>query len=170
MRFVSLVIALACLWTLLSGHTEVIVVGMGVAGIALITWLARRMRVVDEEGVPFDLSPRALPYSLWLLVEIVRSNVAVARIVASRELAIQPQLVRVPTGLRSDLGRVVYANSITMTPGTVTLEADEDSLLVHALTDATAEGLRSGSMEQRAARVAPSRKRVAPAARDGEQG
>jgi multicomponent Na+:H+ antiporter subunit E len=154
MRFVSLVIVLSCLWMLLSGHTEPLLLGMGAASIALITWLASRMRVVDEEGLPVDVSHRAFPYSLWLLVEIVKSNVALMKVVVAKDMPIQPQIVRVPTGTRSDLGRVVYANSVTMTPGTVTLEADDDELVVHALTDEAAQGLRSGDMQRRAVRVA----------------
>jgi multicomponent Na+:H+ antiporter subunit E len=139
---------------LLSGHTDPLLLSMGGISVALITWLAHRMQVVDAEGVPVDISHRALPYSVWLLGQIVRANIAMARLVLQKEPAIQPQLVRVPTGTGSDLGRVVYANSITMTPGTVTLEASSDSLLVHAINDEVAEGLRAGVMQRRAARIA----------------
>lgn len=154
MRLLSLVIVLMCVWMLLSGHTDPLVLSMGAASIVLITWLAARMHVVDAEGVPVDVSHRALPYSIWLLGQIVGSNIAMAKLVLQEEPSIQPQLVRVPTGTDSDLGRVVYANSITMTPGTVTIEARADSLLVHAISDEVAEQLRSGVMERRAARIA----------------
>ena len=154
MRVLSLVVVLVCLWMSLSGHTAPLLLTMGAASIGLITWLAMRMHVVDEEGVPFDVSHRALPYSLWLLIEIVKSNIAMAKLITRKELDLDPQLVRVPTGTRSDLGRVVYANSITMTPGTVTLEATPDELVVHAIDGPTAAGLRTGDMQRRAARVA----------------
>lgn len=154
MRLLGLVIVLACIWMLLSGHTDPLPLAMGAASIALITWLAHRMQVVDAEGVPVDISHRALPYSIWLLGQIVKSNIALARLVVQVKPSIQPQLFRVPTGTGSDLGRVVYANSITMTPGTVTLEAGADSLLVHAISDEVAEGLRSGTMQRRAMRIA----------------
>ena len=157
MRYLSLAVVLVSLWLLLSGHTEALILGLGGASVALVLWLSRRMRLVDEEGVPFDSLHRALPYSLWLLVEIVKSNFAMLPVLLSKEPQIQPQLVKVPSGKSGSLGQVTYANSITMTPGTVTLAVEDEEITVHALTDATAEGLRTGDMGRRAGRVGGAR-------------
>jgi multicomponent Na+:H+ antiporter subunit E len=77
-----------------------------------------------------------------LLIEVVRSNVEVARTVLSRELRIQPQFVRIPAVHTTEFIRAVHAQCITLTPGTISVEVESDSILVHALTDKAAAGLR----------------------------
>lgn len=160
MRHLVLAGLLTLLWLGLSGHFEILVLEMGVASIVLVVWLSRRMRVVDEEGMPFDAIQRALPYSFWLLGQIFKSNLAMVPIILKRRPPISPQVVRVPAGKAGALGLVTYANSITMTPGTVTLEVSDDELVVHALTDETAAELATGEMQRRALRVdgSPSKK------------
>ncbi|MEZ6016448.1 MAG: Na+/H+ antiporter subunit E [Planctomycetota bacterium] len=153
MRYLSLAVVLAAIWLTFSGHTEALIVGMGAASVALVVWLAYRMDLVDEEGVPVDAVHRAAPYSAWLIGEIVKSNIAMFPVLLSKEPEIQPQVIKLPVGDSRALGQVTYANSITMTPGTVTLEVSENEVTVHALTDAAAAGLRSGAMERRALRV-----------------
>lgn len=154
MRNFVLAALLTLLWLGLSGHFEILVLEMGVVSIALVVWLSRRMRVVDEEGMPFDSIHRAIPYSLWLLGQIVKSNLAMVPIILKRRPPIHPKVLRVPAGDAGALGQVTYANSITMTPGTVTLEVSDDEIVVHALTRATAADLETGEMQKRALRVA----------------
>jgi multicomponent Na+:H+ antiporter subunit E len=83
----------------------------------------------------FRLSPTAplafVSYLYALLVALVRANVDMARRVLSPSLPIRPAMVRVGTSLRSDLGRLVLANSITLTPGTLSVDIEDDTLLVH---------------------------------------
>jgi multicomponent Na+:H+ antiporter subunit E len=85
----------------------------------------------------------------WLLWEIAKANVDVARRVLSRRPAIAPSLLRVRAGQRGDLGRAIYANSITLTPGTVSIEVAGDEITVHALTAEAADGLRTGEMDRK---------------------
>ena len=99
----------------------------------------------------YRLGLRWIPYAPWLLLEIIKSNLDVARAILSKDLKIQPQLVRVKASQKTDMGRVIYANSITLTPGTITLDVRGDEFLVHALLDATADGVRSGEMDRRCA-------------------
>ena len=120
---------------------------------ALVVWLSLRMGVVDREGLPADVAPRLLPYSVWLLREIIASNIVVGRIVASREAPISASVVEVDDGQTSDIGRALFANSITLTPGTVTLDSDGETMRVHALTSIGAKDLASGAMRDRAHRV-----------------
>ena len=88
-------------------------------------------------------------YWTWLLIEIVKSSIAVARVVISPSMPIQPSLVEYSTKEKSDSGKVILGNSITLTPGTVTIDLDENRLLVHCLTADTAADLASGEMEKR---------------------
>lgn len=133
---------------------------LGAASVTLVVWLARRMRVVDEEGLPLGSIPRAVPYSLWLLGQIVKANLAMLPVIFARRPAIRPRVLIIPAGEADTLGQVTYANSITMTPGTVTLEVSDDEIAVHALTEQAAADLTTGEMQRRAERIArPSTKK-----------
>ena len=144
-------VLLAGLWLLWSGHTEPLILGFGVVSVLLVTWLRARMeRIVGgAEEDRYALGLRWIPYIPWLLWEIVKSNLHVVRVILSPSLPIQPQLVRVVGAQETAIGQVVYANSITLTPGTITLDVRDGRFLVHALTDATADGLREGTMDRK---------------------
>jgi multicomponent Na+:H+ antiporter subunit E len=111
------------------------------------------MDVVDHEGHPIHLSWRALLYWPWLLWEIVKANIDVARALIKREMSTDISVFTVKATQKSELGRVIYANSITLTPGTVTIALDDDILTVHALTTGAAEGLITGEMDRRVTAV-----------------
>lgn len=145
----SLGLALFGTWLLLSGYFEALLIGLGVVSCLLVVWIAHRMDVVDHEGQPVHLGWRAFTYWIWLAGEIVKANLYVARRILDPKLPIEPTLVRVKTSQRSELGQVVYANSITLTPGTVSMRVGEGTILVHALTGELAEGLESGAMDRR---------------------
>ena len=89
----------------------------------------------------------------WLLKEVIKSSLEVARVVLSPSLPIQPELVEFTTREKSDSGKVILGNSITLSPGTVTIDMDGDRLLVHCLTTSGAAGLRSGETERRTAKL-----------------
>lgn len=137
-------------WLLLSGHYEPLLLGLGIASTALVVFITHRMDVIDREGHPVHLTWRAATYWSWLLVEIAKANVDVARRVVSPRRAISPTLLRVRSTQRSDLGRVIFANSITLTPGTVSVEVRAGEILVHALSRTAADGLARGEMDRRA--------------------
>lgn len=146
---VTLGVLLIALWLTLSGHYTGLLIGLGVASVALVVWISVRMRVVDEESTPLKLMAVAPLYWLWLLKEIVLSNIDVIRRVLSPRLPISPRVIQVKSSQDSDVGRVTFANSITLTPGTVTLEARDGSMDVHALTLESAASLHTGDMDQR---------------------
>ena len=133
-RRLVFVAAMVALWFLLSGYfTKATLVAFGAFTVAVTLWFAERAEVVDREGVPTSVFPRILPYMSWLLLEIGKANVAVAQEVIKRDMKLAPKLYRVPATQKSDLTRTIFANSVTLTPGTVTVDVREDALLIHAL-------------------------------------
>ncbi len=152
-RTVSLFFVLLAVWLLLSGHYTPLVTGLGVFSCLLSALIAHRMDVVDHEGQPLHLGPRIIPYWGWLTVEIFKANLDVAKCILSPKTHLRPSMFTVTASQKSDLGKVIYANSITLTPGTVTVDLDGDRVMVHALTVGSAEGVKSGDMDRRVTKV-----------------
>lgn len=148
----SLASFLFALWLLLSGHfAEPLLLGLGIASVIAVVAIARRMDVVDREGHPIHLSQRAVLYFPWLFWEIAKANIDVAKVILSRRMPLGAAMITTKGSQRSELGLVIYANSITLTPGTVTIAVDDNILTVHALTAAAADGVHSGEMDRRCA-------------------
>jgi len=139
------------LWLLWSGHTEPLLICFGLGSCALTVWLTGRMYQQGHIRPTYSLGLRPLAYVPWLTWEIVKSNIDVARVVLSPKMKINPRLIRVPASQRGEVGQAIFANSITLTPGTITLDLRDGQALVHALTDESAEGLQSGEMNRRVA-------------------
>jgi multicomponent Na+:H+ antiporter subunit E len=150
---ISLAAVLFGLWLLLSGHYVLLLLGLGVLSVIMVVVIALRMDVVDKEGHPVHLGAKVLRYWPWLLWEIVKANIDVARLILNPRMPISPTIVRLKTTQKSELGRVIYANSITLTPGTVSIDIDGSQIEVHALTRAAADALRSGDMDRRVTRL-----------------
>ena len=138
---------------LLSGHYDALLIGFGVLSCALVAAIAARMDLVDREGHPIFLISRALRYWPLLVWEIVKANWDVARRALGYGLDISPTLLRVSASQKTDLGRVIYANSITLTPGTVSIDVDGGTILVHALSRDGAAALEEGEMDRRVTRM-----------------
>ena len=153
-RDVILFVILAATWVLWSGYlADPLLMGLGAGSCVLVTWLSRRMDAHDGSPTDWRLACRALGYIPWLLLEILKANLHVARLILDRRLPIQPQLVRGPADQKTELGQVIYANSITLTPGTITLDLREGGVLVHAISDRAAKGITDGVMNRRVARM-----------------
>ncbi len=152
-RVLGILLWLGLAWLLWSGHLEPLLLGYGVASCALVLWLSLRMKLIDPESVPHHLLGGMLLYIPWLLLEIAKANLHVARVILTPSLPIQPRVIRVRATQRSELGNTIFANSITLTPGTVALDVRGGSILVHALTDQAAAGLTDGVMDARVSRV-----------------
>jgi multicomponent Na+:H+ antiporter subunit E len=142
-------IALFALWLLLSGHGEPFLIALGVLSTGGVLFVARRMGFVGAATFPPSLLIRLPRYWLWLAVEIVKSNIAVARVILDPRLPIAPEIVDVAASQRSEIGRVTFANSITLTPGTISLALEDDKITVHALTREAAADLATGEMDRR---------------------
>lgn len=155
----GLVLALAALWFALSGQTTPFFIGLGVVSVLLTLWLAGRLRIIDRNASPYHRLPQMLVYLGWLIVEIVKANIAViARVLGPRH-AIDPAVVRMRTRAHTDLGKALFANSITLTPGTVTIDVQGDKVMVHALVREKASVASFEPMDRRAAAAADSARR-----------
>jgi multicomponent Na+:H+ antiporter subunit E len=150
MKSIALFVGLALLWLLWSGLFKPLLLGLGLASCLLVVWLVRRLETVDRESVPLSLGWRVLPYWGWLLKEIVMSSLTVTRIVLSPRLPISPRMVRLQSLPTTAVGRVLLGNSITLTPGTLVTDIDEQGVItVHALTTEGATDVLAGGMNRR---------------------
>lgn len=131
--------ALFVFWLALSGHYTPLLLSFGIASTVLVVWLSTRMGVVDEEGVPVHIWLRTLLYLPFLLKEIFVANVVVAKIILDPKLPISPRMVVFHGTQSTDLGRALYANSITLTPGTITTGVEGQDYEIHALSAADLE-------------------------------
>ena len=135
------------LWLLLSGHYDPLLMGLGLASVGLTVYLAHRMDIFDHESFPTQLATRMPRFLVFIMREIVKSNIDVLkRILSFDDKAVSPRLEEFPLPQTTDLGRVIYANAITLTPGTVSVELTKDSVIVHALAKDFADDLVTGDM------------------------
>ena len=144
-NLVSLFVLLALLWLALSGVYKPLLFALGLGSVAFALWISRRMDVIGDENNPGLFSWRLPVFWAWLVWQIVLSNLHVARLVFSpRKIA--PRVMKLPVKQASVAGKVTFANSVTLTPGTVSLELEGDELTVHALDDQSAEELLQEGM------------------------
>ena len=149
MRMLAVFLACFLLWLALSGVTALPYVVAGAVAAGIVAWMNRRDELLSDV---LRRLPHLLRYAPWLLAEIVKANVAVARLVLDPRLPIDPAVVTITTRLTSPLARTTFANSITLTPGTITLDADGTALTIHAITRTMAD-LAGSPMERRVAAV-----------------
>jgi multicomponent Na+:H+ antiporter subunit E len=151
-RNASLAIVLLVFWLVLSGHYTTWLISLGVLSVLGCVALAHRMQLIDAEGHPVQLGIAALTFFPWLIWEILKSGWSVTRIILSPQLPISPTVISLKASQRTSVGVATYANSITLTPGTITIQADGSALCVHALTDDGALDLKGGGMDARITR------------------
>jgi multicomponent Na+:H+ antiporter subunit E len=154
MRALSLVLLLGVYWALLSGQFDNgFLITAGALCIAFVCWIAHRMGLLDDEGVPVRFYPRLLAYIPYIIWQVILANWDVLKRIWSPGLPINPRIVRVPYSTRAGFVTVTYANSITLTPGTVTMDVGEREITVLALTQEGEDGLRDGDMERHCKRL-----------------
>ena len=111
------------------------------------------MDLIDREGHPIHLTWQAIVYFPWLMWEIIKANIDVAKVIIQPEMPIQPNVFRVKASQLDELGHAIYANSITLTPGTVTAEIDRNNLIVHALDKVLGEDVKNKQIESKIAEI-----------------
>jgi multicomponent Na+:H+ antiporter subunit E len=150
-------LALFAFWILLSGHvniaesTDRYLLTFGAVACGFVAYVSVRKKILGEGGPSLRLIAAGLLYIPWLFKEIVLANWDVALRVWQPSRGIAPRLFKVPFRAKADLPIVVYANSITLTPGTVSVEVDspKGEILVHGLTEDVQKDLLSGRMHDR---------------------
>ena len=150
---IILVLLLTIFWLISSGYFLPLLLALGAISVGFIVWLMRRVDAIDGICYPVILFSWRLPgYLLWLAGEIIKTNLEVVRCIWSPR-SISPTVIRLKSSQQTDTARALYANCITMTPGTVTLDVDGDTFEVHALTKSGAEDLQAGEMDRRIQRL-----------------
>lgn len=148
-NFTALFLCLLGTWFLLSGFTSPLFITLAVFSCAIAVWLRARMRT-DQKDRPFLVNIIQFPvYLVWLIKEIFKSTFSVAKLVWHPNLTLKPTFAWIPTAQQSDVGKTMYANSITLTPGTITVVVRGNQLGVHALQSESLDDLRSGEMDKR---------------------
>lgn len=153
MRYLILAVILAGFWFLLSGHTSGFLLTLGLASAAFASWVIARMDRQDKAPILIVFNLEFVRYIGWLLWQVAVANVDVARRIWDPSLPIQPAWRKIAVKLKQPLTKTIYANSITLTPGTVTTEVGEDYFIVHALNAGGIDELAAGEMEARVQRL-----------------
>ena len=135
------------IWLLLSGHYDPLLLTLGVLSCITCLYVTWKAKFIDAEGLPLHLLIRLPIYTIWLFKEIIKANIDTAKIIILNNP--DPQNFRVKSSQQTEAGKVTYANSITLTPGTVTTELDGDVLEVHALSSDMADDVKSGVMDKK---------------------
>jgi multicomponent Na+:H+ antiporter subunit E len=155
MRYFIVFIILYLNWILWSGKFDAFHLSLGIISCALVTFMSHDLFFKNKKLSPGLLaeSIRFIKYIPWLLYQIVLSNIHVASLVLSPRMPIDPKLIRYKTKLKSDISLTTFANSITLTPGTITADIDEGEFIVHALSKKVADDLMTGEMEDKVAYI-----------------
>ena len=150
---ISLSLLLVVFWLINSGYYDFLLLFLGAVSIVFVIFLSHRMNVVDHESQPLHLTKRIPAYWLWLIKEIVLANLDVTYRIWRGNSTISPRQFVLKVSQRTDMGKAIIANSITLIPGTVSIDVDGDGILVHALTKKAGDELEAGSLDMRVSRL-----------------
>ena len=159
-------------WLILSGHYEVKYISLGVLSAGLVTFLTndlsyslRHRGKKEKTNVRFALLQfwRFLAYLPWLLSRIIMANIQVAYLVLHPRMPVDPVLLRFRTRFRSSVAQVILANSITLTPGTVTVNLEDGVYVIHVLVPSAAQELVAAKMQNKVGGIFLERKELPPA-------
>ena len=152
-RTIYLSLSLAAFWMLISDYNTILILSLGAVSIALVLYIAHRMNVVDHEAPPLHLTRELPGFYAWLIKEIILANILVVKHIWLGNKTISPTMKTIKANQKTDMGKVIYANSITLTPGTVTVDMKGDQLIVHALLRESIKDLEAGDMDRRVTQV-----------------
>ena len=145
-KSVTLFIVLFGFWLLMSGYYTPLILSLGIISCLLCVYLTIKGKFLDNETLPIYFFPRLIQYTLWLIKEILKSNIQTAKVIIMKSE--EPELFSVKATQKTNEGKVTYANSITLTPGTVTTQIKNDIFEVHALTKDFGDDVRSSEMDK----------------------
>ncbi|WP_111979992.1 Na+/H+ antiporter subunit E [Algibacillus agarilyticus] len=139
-------IVLSGFWLLLSGFLKPLLLAFGLISVTLVLILLHRMDNTDTEQQKLALNLSFLRYIVWLLGQVVSSSLSVTRLVWGNKKELRPAIGKLPIDKIPQKSRVLYANSITLTPGTLSIDIDDKYVTIHALNDESIESLKHGDM------------------------
>ncbi|MBN2539592.1 MAG: Na+/H+ antiporter subunit E [Deltaproteobacteria bacterium] len=153
-NFVATFVMLMVFWALLSGKFDTFHLSLGVICSLIVAYLSHDLLFANVRvGDGRLIAQRFLRYIPWLMREIVTANFHVAYLALSPKMPIDPQIITFRTKLESDISWVTLANSITLTPGTITIDIEDREFMIHALDRKVADDLDTGEMEDRVAHI-----------------
>ena len=145
-KSITLFIILFGFWLLMSGYYTPLILSLGVISCLLCVYLTIKGKFLDNEALPIYFFPRLIQYTLWLIKEILKSNIQTAKVIIMKSE--EPELFSVKATQKTNEGKVTYANSITLTPGTVTTQIKDNVFEVHALTKEFGDDVRGSEMDR----------------------
>ena len=147
MKSLILFLILLSLWLLMSGNYSILIITLGIISCAFCVYVAKRGNLIDDEGLPIFFIPRLSNYLIWLFKEILKSNLNTAKVILNGK--VEPETFTVKASQVTDVAKVTYANSITLTPGTVTTKMQKDVFEVHALNSDFGNDVRTNEMDKK---------------------
>jgi multicomponent Na+:H+ antiporter subunit E len=150
-RYVFLAVLLMISWVLWSGYLKPLLLGLGIFSSVLVVYLTHRMQLHDMHFLEGRFLLRLVGYWGWLAREILRSSLEVTRAVLSPKLPISPTVAEFDSSCELVSDQAILGNSITLTPGTLTLQIEDGRFVVHALTESGARDIVGGEMDRRVA-------------------
>ncbi len=155
MKHIILFSVLYLHWIIWSGKFDAFHLSLGIISSAFVTFMSHGL-FIERKKVSTKIiaeSIRFIKYVPWLLYQIILSNIHVASLVLSPKMPIEPKIIKYKTKLKSDIALVTFANSITLTPGTITADIIDGEYIVHTLSRKVADDLMSGEMEDKVADI-----------------
>ena len=142
-------LGLAVLWLSLSGVYHFLMIAFGLASVMIVTWLNSRLIPISSGELKWRTVWQFICYATWLAKEIVLANIYICRLIMTPSLPVSPNMIKIDVPSERTLANVIYANSITLTPGTVSVTLENSTIEVHALNLTTAKELQEGEMGRR---------------------
>ena len=140
---------LSIFWLLLSGYIEPLLLSFGFLSLVLVLIVLKRMDDVDKEPVLVSINHKAVHYFVWLIVQIAKSSFDVTKLIWGGADKLTPKLAKLSIDTASPKHHVLYANSITLTPGTLCVDVKPNEITVHALQESSVDSLGEGEMERK---------------------
>lgn len=148
-RIFSSSVILFSLWLLLSGHYGPLLLSLGALSCVFVAWCSYKLGLLDPKSATLKFIIKLPIFLPWFFFEVIKSNLDVSLRILHPKLPIEPNLMTLAVSQHSDLGKAVFANCITLTPGTYSLDIDGRGIEVHSLTKALADDLQNGEMSKR---------------------
>lgn len=140
-------------WLLLSGFFKPLLLGLGLVSVVLVVFILHRMNRFDGLNLRPPSSFPFFYYLSWLMWQVVLSSLEVTKLVWSNNKKLSPAIGKLPVSNTSVKAQALYANSITLTPGTLSIDVDDEHVTVHALDKRSIDALKTGEMARRVSSV-----------------